>query len=358
MPTKIKTALTPEASAIEQNEAAKAALITADEKTNRLSLAADEADLGMDSITDSWDAGDETASAEDYSLAAIEFKRATALHEAAIRSAQVIEKSIINTDTTLAAIVAPYVKATHPDYGDPGVSFLLPPKEMPDPNRPAVTVVQSKPVKRGQGGSMSGQVDIVLLRKSFHVELDSRKIEQAALKDGISLSISTRGTTPQGDHMVDNLHVIANSAHAAVPVIDITPSPAMARQFAQNLAAAFCGATRSTTDGPLRMHDGGVYDSAVATVEATNSRIVHIDTDASGKRFTEAEANLKWTTPNGRKPQHPMDTYLRRIVADQDGIFASGLGVVTKAKVESLGFSNPLGETEATVRVTFASAAH
>src|ERR1035437_3409113 len=105
--TKKTVTPTPEASAIEQNEAAKAALILADEKTNRLSLAVDEAYLGMDGITDSWDQGDETASAEDFSLAAIGFKRATALHEAAIRSAQAIEKSIVNVSTDLAEIVKP-----------------------------------------------------------------------------------------------------------------------------------------------------------------------------------------------------------------------------------------------------------
>jgi len=357
--TKTKTALTPEASAIEQNEAAKAALILADEKTNRLSLAVDEFDLGIDAISDSWDAGDETtASAADFSFAQVELKRATALHEAAIRSAQAIQKSIINTDTTLAAIVAPYVKATHPDYGDVGVSFLRP-KEMSDPNRPAATVVQSQPVKRGQGGAMSGAVDIVLLRKSFHVGLEAKKIEDAALKDGISLSISSRGVAQvQGDHVVDNLHVIANSAHAAVPVIDITPSPAMANRFAQNLAAALCGATRSTTDPAIRMHDGGVFDSSVATVEATNGSIVSNDIRTQGKRFTTVDAGLKWSMARGgRKPQHPIDTYLRRLVSEQTDIFAPGLGVVTDAKIEHLGFPNPLGETEATVRVTFASVA-
>jgi hypothetical protein len=355
--TKIKTALTPEAQAIEQNEAAKACLILADEKTNRLSLAVDEWDLGIDAISSSWDEGNETASAADYSLAQVEFKRATALHEAAIRAAQAIQKSIINTDTTLAGIIAPYVASSHPDYGDVGVSFLRP-KEMSDPNRPAAMVVQSQPVKRGQGGAMAGMVDIVLLRKSFHVGLDSRKIEQAALKDGISLSISSRGTdSPQGDHVVDNLHVIANSGHAAVPVIDITPSPAMAKQFALNLAAALCGRTKSTTDPAIRMYGGGVFESPVATVEATNGSIVNTDTDANGKRFTECEASLKWSmTRGGRKPQTTMDTHLRRLVAEQTDIFAPGLGVVTEAKLASCGFPNPLGETEATVRVVFASA--
>jgi hypothetical protein len=355
--TKTKTVLTPEASAIEQNEAAKAALILADEKTNRLSLAVDEADLGMDSITDGWDQGDEiTASAADYSLAAIEFKRATALHEAAQRSAQAIQQSIINTDTTLASVIAPYVKATHPDYGDVGISFLVP-TQVPDQNRPYATVVQSKPVKVGQGGSMSGQVDIVLLRKSFHVGLDSLKIEQAALHDGISLSITKYATgTPQGDYVKDVLNVIAANAHSAVPVIDINPSPTMARHFADGLAQALCHSTRSTTDSPIQAVSGGGYRSAVATVEATNGSIVHIDTDPNGKRFTKAEASLKWTTPNARKPQTTMETHLRRIMAEQDGIFAPGLGVVTDAEVVSMEFANPLGESEATVRVVFASA--
>ena len=104
------------------------------------------------------------------------------------------------------------------------------------------------------------------------------------------------------------------------------------------------------------MYGGGVFESQVATVEAMNGSVVNIDTDTNGKRFTEVEAGLKWTTPNDRKPQTSMDTHLRRLVTEQDGIFAPGLGVVTDAKVESWGFPNPLGETEATVRLTFASA--
>jgi len=356
MTVKKTAALTPEASAIEQNEAAKAALITADEKVQTLSLAVDAADLGVDDITDSWDAGDETASAADFSLAQIEFKRATALYEAAQRSAQAIEKSVINTDTTLAAVVAPYVKMTHHDYGDVGVSFLFP-KDMPDPNHPYVTVVQSQPVKTGHGGSMSGVLDIVFTRREMHRELDPRKIELAALKNGVSLSITSR-TRVEGDHVVDLLHVIANSAHAAVPVIYINPSKAMAGRFAQGLACALCQATRSTTDPAIQMLQGGGYRSAVVSVEATNGAILHNDTDASGKRLTTVEASLKWVSDAGcvRKPQHPIDTYLRRIVSDQAGIFAEGLGVVIDAKIEHLGFPNPLGETEAKVRVVFASA--
>jgi len=358
MPTKTTKALTPEQSAIEQNEAAKVALVAAEARAEFLLSAAEQADLDRDAIEDSFKAGDEkTHTALDHAVAGSALIRAEAL--AAFAASAVVKASaaIISTSTELAEIIAPYVKATHPDYGDVGVSFLRP-KEMSDPNRPAATVVQSQPVKRGQGGAMSGAVDIVLLRKSFHVGLEAKKIEDAALKDGISLSISSRGVAQvQGDYVVDNLHVIANSAHAAVPVIDITPSPAMAGQFAHNLAAALCGATRSTTDPAIRMHDGGVFDSAVATVEATNGSIVHIDTDPNGKRFTEAEAKLKWAMARGgRKPQHPIDTYLRRLVSEQTDIFAPGLGVVTDAKIEHLGFPDPLGETEATVRVTFASA--
>jgi hypothetical protein len=346
-------ALTPEASVIGQNEAAKAALIAADEKVQLLSIAADEAELAIDDITDSWDEGDDSRTAANFSLAAIEFKRATALHEAAQRNVQKIQGSIINTSTTLAAIVAPYVKTAYPDYGDVGVSFLLP-KGMSDPNRPYATVVQSQPVKMGQGGSMSGQVEVIFIRRALHRELDPRKIEAAALKDGISLSI-TSSTRTESDHLIDILRVIANSAHAAVPVIDITPSPAIAGRFAQGLANALCQVTRATTDPAVRMR-GRVFESAVATVEATNGSIVHIETDANGKRFTECEAGLKWSTPNDRKPRLSLDTHLRRQMTEQGGIFAPGLGVVTEAKVTSCGFPNPLGFTEATVRLTFASA--
>lgn len=353
--TKTKAALTPEQLAVEKNEAAKAAFIEAEQKTNRLSIAADEAELGIDDITDSWDEGDETASAADFSLAQVEHIRAKALHEAAIRSAQAIEKSIISTDKTLAAIVAPYVASSHPDYGTVGVSFLLP-KGMPDPNRPYATVVQSSPVKSEQGGAISGMVDVVFIRKAMHRELDTQKIEAAALCDGISLSI-TSATRSESDYMVDTLHVLANSAHAACPVININPSPAMANRFAQGLAYALCLATKSMTDSSLQMVQGGAYSSATATVEALNGSIVNNDLNPNGKRFTECEASLKWSTPNDRKPQRPLDARLRQLVADQVGIFAPGLGVVTEAKVTSCGFPNPLGFTEATVRLTFASAA-
>lgn len=352
--TKTKTALTPEAAAISANEAAKAALTEIQYEADALRVSADEAGLVTDSIEAAWESGDDSPTPLAHAEAGSAFIKAEALARHAASVATKAEAAIINTDTTLAAIVAPYVASSHPDYGDVRVSFLRP-KEMSDPNRPAATVVQSQPVKRGQGGVMAGSVDIVLLRKSFHLGLNGSKVEQAALRDGISLSVSSHTDSPQGDHVTDVLHVIANSAHAAVPAIDITPSPAMAGRFAQNLAANLCGRTRSTTDDPIRMHDR-VYESAVATVEAVNGSIVHIDTDPNGKRFTEAEAKLKWTTPNGRKPQTTMDTHLRRLVSEQSDIFAPGLGVVTEAKIEHLGFPNPLGETEATVRLTFASA--
>jgi len=355
--TKTKQVSTPEQLAIEQNEVAKAALITAEEKANRLSLAVDASDLAADAISDSWDEGDETASAEDFSLAQIEHKRATALYQAAQRSAQAIASSVIHTSTELAAVVAPYVRATYPDYGDVRVSFLHPTSPMPNPDHPYITVVQSQPVKTGRGGAMSGVLDIVFTRKEMHRELDPRKIELAALKDGISLSITSH-TRAQGDHVVDILHCVANSAHAAVPVIYINPSKAMAGQFAQGLARALCQATRSTTDPAIQMLQGGGYRSAVVSVEATNGAILHNDTDASGKRLTTVEASLKWASERGvRKPEHTIDTYLRRIVSDQAGIFAEGLGVVTEAKIESMEFPNPLGESSAVVRVTFASVA-
>ena len=131
----------------------------------------------------------------------------------------------------------------------------------------------------------------------------------------------------------------------------------MAGRFAQGLAYALCQATRSTTDSPLQMMQGGGYRSATATVEALNGSIVNNDLNPNGKRFTECEASLKWSTPNDRKPQTPMETHLRRLMTEQGGIFAPGLGVVTEAKVESMEFPNPLGESSAIVRVTFASAA-
>jgi hypothetical protein len=191
---------------------------------------------------------------------------------------------------------------------------------------------------------MSGQVDVVFIRKAMHRELDAHAVEVAALHDGISLSITSH-TRSESDYMVDTLAVVANSAHAAIPVIDINPSPTMAKRFADGLARALCHSTRSTTDTPIQAVSGGGYRSAVVTVEATSGGIVSNDMDANGKRFTEIEAGLKWAAQAGaRKPQTSVETRLRRLITEQGGIFAPGLGVVTEAEVKSMDF-NPLGET-------------
>jgi len=258
-------ALTPEAAAIAQNEAAKAALITAEEKAQALSLAVDAADLGVDDISDSWDAGDETSSAADFSLAQIEFRRATALYAAAQRSAQAIEKSIINVSTEPAEIVAPYIKATHP-HVEVRTSFLAPPKGMPDPHKLIATVTQAEKIRSDGSGVVSGAVNIVFVRQPEHRELDRGQIEAAALKDGISLSISSQSRTEDG-YEVDTLRCQANSAHAAVPALR-NPTPADVSKFAQTLARTLCDMTRSTTDPYIRMLSGehAGFTSQVASV--------------------------------------------------------------------------------------------
>ena len=349
-------ALTPEASAIEQNEAAKAALITADEKVQTLSLAVDAADLAGDDITDSWDAGDETASAEDFSLSQIELKRATALYGAAQRSAQAIGSSIINLSTELAEIVAPFVKATHP-HVEVRTSFLTPPKGMPDPHKLIATVVQSEKEKSSSIGSgvVVGVVSIVFVRQPEHRELDARKIEAAALKDGVSFSISSRSRTEDG-YEVDVLRCQVNSAHAAVPVLR-NPTPTDVSKFAQSLARTLCDMTRSTTDPAIRMLSGehAGFASSVASVIPIAYQLGEVKVDTEGHRFTTVTATLRWITEGVRKPQRPVETHLRQLLVNEVGVFHPNLGVVTEATAET-GFADPLHRTESVVRVVLASA--
>lgn len=345
--------VSPEQLAIEQNEAAKAALITADEKVQTLSLAVDEADFGMDSITDGWHAGDDSASAADYSLAQIEFKRATALYEASQRSAQAIEKSIINVSTELAEIVAPYVKATHPHI-EVRTSFLAPPKGMPDPHKLIATVVQSEKISSTGSGVVSGAVSIVFVRQPEHRELDARKIEAAALKDGVSFSISSQSKTEDG-YEVDTLRCQANNSHAALPVLR-NPTPADAGKFAQSLARTLCGMTRSTTDPNIRMLSGehAGFASEVASVIPIAYQLGEVKVDTEGHRFTTVTATLRWITEGVRKPQTPVETRLRQLLVEEVGIFHPNLGTVTEATART-GDADPLHRTESVVTVVFYS---
>jgi hypothetical protein len=99
MTVKSKTATpTPEASAIEANEAAKAALILAEDKAEFLLSAAEQSDLDRDAILDSFKAGDEkTYTALDHAVAGSALIRAEAL--AAFAASAVVKASaaIINT---------------------------------------------------------------------------------------------------------------------------------------------------------------------------------------------------------------------------------------------------------------------
>jgi len=347
-------ALTPEASAVEQNEAAKTALIAAEEKVQLLSLAVDASDLGIDAISDSWDAGDETASAEDFSLAQIELKRATALYAAAQRSAQAISKSVINTSTELAEVIAPYVARTHPHI-EVRTSFLAPPKGMSDPHKLIATVVQSEKISSTGSGVVRGAVSIVFVRQPEHRELDSRKIEAAALKDGVSFSISSQSRTEDG-YEVDTLRCQVDSSHAAVPVLR-NPTPADASKFAQSLARTLCDMTRSTTDPAIRMLSGehAGFASEVASVIPIAYQLGEVKVDTEGHRFTTVTATLRWVTEGARKPQRPVETRLRQLLVNEVGVFHPSLGVVTEATAET-GFADPLHRTESVVRVVLASA--
>jgi hypothetical protein len=352
--TKTKQVSTPEQLAIKANEAAKAAAILADEKVQTLSLAVDAADLAGDDIEESWNAGDATASAADFSLAQVEHKRATALYEAAQRSARAIQSSIINVSTELAEIVAPYVSATHP-HVEVRTSFLAPPKGMPDPHKLIATVVQSEKIRSDGSGVVSGSVSIVFVRQPEHRELDARKIEAAALKDGVSFSISSRSRAEDG-YEVDTLRCQVNSSHAAVPVLR-NPTPADASKFAQSLARTLCDMTRSTTDPAIRMLSGehAGFESSVASVIPIAYQLGEVKADTEGHRFTTVTATLRWVTEGVRKPYRPVETHLRQLLVNEVGVFHPSLGVVTEATAET-GFADPLHRTDSVVRVVLASA--
>src|SRR5665647_196099 len=100
MSTKIKQVSTPEASAIEQNEAAKAALILAEDRAELLLSAAEQADLDRDAILDSFKAGDEeTYTALDHAVAGSALIRAEALAAFAASAVVRLSAAIINTST-------------------------------------------------------------------------------------------------------------------------------------------------------------------------------------------------------------------------------------------------------------------
>jgi len=329
MATKTKTALSPEASAIEQNEAAKAALIIANELVQSRSLAVDEADLGIDEITDSWHNGHAEASAEDFSLATIEFKRATALYEAAQRSAQAIEKSIVNVDTSLAEIVKPWIAAALP--GVPVTStFLMPPKGKPS-ILPVAFVVQTAKAKKNGGGVVSGLVEAVYVRSPLHREIDTAAIVHAASLEGCQIEAGVTSRS-EGDYMRDTARITVRYGHAPSPVIKEAPSEAIAGRLAQSMALALAGTTKTAQDGPLQMLRGGGYQGVAVTVKPNGGKIVKDETDSMGSRQTDVQVSLTYWLSHDRELSQSMDTKLRRLLEDYADTFTQGLGQCQSAK--------------------------
>jgi len=327
--TKKSATPTPEASAIEQNEAAKAALITAEEKVQRLSDAADEADLGMDSITESWNQGDETASAADFSIAQIEFKRATALHEAAQRSAQAIERSVINVDKTLAEIVKPWIEAALPGVSV-SASFLMPAKGKPS-ILPVAYVVQTAKAKIVGGGVLTGTVEAVYVRSPLHREIDAEAIVHAASLAGCQIEAGVTSRS-EGDYMRDTARVTVKYGHEPTPVIKEAPSEALANRLAQSMALALAGTTKTAQDAPLQMLQGGGYQGVAATVKPNGGKIVKDETDSMGSRQTEVQVSLTYWLSHDRELSQSMDTKLRGLLESYADTFTQGLGVCQSAK--------------------------
>ena len=151
-------------SALAQNVALAVALAAAEEKANLLSIEVDTFDLEMDSITDAWNTGDDTVTAEAYSLAQIEFKRATSLYEAAQKSVTNLGRSFINTDKDLAELVAGWVEAANP-----GVPVTASIAMSGTPSAlPAIYVVQSGKTEVRGGGVIAGRVGITYFRNPLH----------------------------------------------------------------------------------------------------------------------------------------------------------------------------------------------
>jgi hypothetical protein len=345
--TKTK-ALTPEASAIEANEAARAALILAAEKVQTLSIAVDEADLGMDEITDGWDAGDETASAADFSLAQVEFKRATALYEAAQRSAQVIEKSIVNVSTELAEIVKPWVEAALPGVSV-SATFIMPTGK---PSLlPVAYVVQSSPTKAKGGGVVEGSVAVTYIRSPLHREIDGNAVEHAASLAGCKIGAGGSSRTEDGQ-TTDTLRVNVEYGHAPIPLITEPPTDATASRLAGGLASDLAG---STTTGRLQMQQGGALSSDVVTVKPNGGTVVKSETDATGSRRTEVEVKLTYWKHGTRQMSATMDTKLRSVVKGRVDTFTQGLGKCTSAEVASIVSPDYSGLTNVAVLLTFAS---
>lgn len=348
MPTKTKQVSTPESVAIDLNEQNRIKLIAAEQKVQRLSLAVDEADLGMDSITDGWDSGDESILASAFSLAQVEYKRATALHEAAKRSAQAIESSIINVSTDLAELVKPWIVAALP--GVPVTATFIMPTGKPS-SLPVAYVVQSVKTKIVGGGVISGRADVRYLRSPLHREIDSNAVVHAASLAGCKVTVGGSSRSEDGQ-TIDSLTVTVDYGHAPIPVIPGEPTEAIADRLAQNVASKLAG---STTNGSIELLRSGGYASDVMTVKPNGGSIVKAETDATGSRRTEVEVKLTYWRHGQREMSATMDKKLRSVVESYAETFTQGLGVCQSAKVAGTDSPDYSGLTNVAVRLSFHS---
>lgn len=353
-----KPAVTPEASEdIQALAAAKASKQAfADAQTLAIERQADHdnAEMAEAEMEASFNRGDATATASDWSHVQADVTRTEMLHDAAQAAEKRAESAVVSTDVQLAELALGWVRSAlkgvevHPSFYTPKAL----------PTAAVAYVIQTVPTDDLGGGSVGGKVQVKYYRPDLYRALDAGDIHDAAERAHCTVLASSSVAQGYGDGMkIDVVHVTIKHGASVVPLIVRNPessqaSSHVATAFACNLADS-CQATH---DSPVRGNPANrEYVGAAIAVRAVSGEVTDLDVDDAGVRTTTVKVVLSYRRESDLRTVN-VDKHLGQLCEDWKGSMVPMFGRCTSIK-GGVGFPNQMipPTTEITVEVVFVS---
>jgi hypothetical protein len=296
-------------------------------KERSAALAAAEQEIAR--IHRAWEEGDDSPTADDEDRAEREAKRLRVLLAVAERQLTQAKRAVPNDDVRLAeALVAPVADALRIA---PSVATTRPTSA----TVPSVYIVQTRPATADlRTGSLSGSVDVVLVRTGLHRDLDVAALCDAASSHGVTLR-----STPlviadnNGDVVTEVARLDVSEAFPALPMLSAGVAEGNAAELGRHLVRALFTASSYTLpiDAPRGPMDNGRRTGITASAE---SRVVE-ERDEHGKRLVTVETVVK-AHPTARGSRWDLRTIGAEIASAADALVGNaipGAGRVERASV-------------------------
>jgi len=353
-----KIAVTPEASediqALAAAQASKQAFTAAQELAIERQADHDNAEMAEAEMEASFNQGDATATASDWSHVQAEVTRSGMLHDAAQAAEKRAEGAVVNTDIQLAEMALPWVQSALKGV-EVRTSFYTP---KTSPTAAVAYVIQTVPTDDLGGGSVGGKVQVKYYRPDLYRALDPGDIHDAAERAHCTVLASSSVAQGYGDGMkIDVVHVTIKYGASVIPLIVRNPeSPQASTHVTPAFACNLADSCQTTHDGPVRGNPANrEYVGTAIAVKAVSGEVVSMDVDGDGVRTTTVKVVLSYRRESDLRTVN-VDKHLKGVCDDWKGSMAPMFGRCTSIK-GTIGLPDRMlpPSTPVTVEVVFVS---